>query len=241
MLVNIPGDFFQIPFIKYTIDAIIKIVITLILSGIIGFEREHSHRPAGVRTHILVSISSCLVAITDIYVTNHYVGTGINADPTRLAAQIFAGIGFLGAGTILREGFNVKGLTTAASLLAVACIGVAVGFGYFPGAILATLGIYITLNSLKKVMTTVDSGKILYIELRDGGGLKITEITSLIRSFGNSVKSMEVVFNEKRIKLSKKNDTTTIKAIVFPTTEEGLNLAINALRQESVVVDVYVD
>lgn len=241
MLISIPGGFFQIPFIKYTIDAIIKIGITLILGGIIGFEREHSHRPAGFRTHILVSISSCLVAITNIYVTNHYMGMGVNVDPTRLAAQIFAGIGFLGAGTILREGFNVKGLTTAASLLAVACIGVAVGFGYFPGAVLATLGIYITLNSLKKVMTTVDSGKTMYIELRDGGGTKITEITTLIRSFGNSVRSMEVIFKEKRKKSIKKNDTTTIKALVFPTTEEGLNLAVSALRQEQDVVDVYVD
>lgn len=241
MIINIPGDFFQISFIKYTIDAVIKIIITLILGGIIGFEREHSHRPAGFRTHILVSISSCLVAITDIYVTNHYIGMGVNADPTRLAAQIFAGIGFLGAGTILREGFNVKGLTTAASLLAVACIGVAVGFGYFPGAVLATLGIYVTLNSLKKVMTTVDSGKILYIELRNGESAKLTEITTLIRSFGNSVRSLEVVFNEKRIKFNKKNDTTTIKAIVFPTTDEGLNLAVSALRQDDAVVDVYID
>ena len=104
--------------LRYIIDAIFKMVLTVLFSGIIGFEREHSHRPAGFRTHMLVAVGSTLVMMTSKFVFLEYQGV-VTVDPTRLGAQVISGIGFLGAGTILREGFSVKGLTTAASLWAV--------------------------------------------------------------------------------------------------------------------------
>ena len=124
--------------VRYIIDAIIKMALAVLFSGIIGYEREHSHRPAGFRTHILVAVGSALVMMTSGYVFNEYAGLG-TFDPTRLGAQVISGIGFLGAGTILREGFSVKGLTTAASLWAVSCIGLAVGAGYYIGALVSTV------------------------------------------------------------------------------------------------------
>ena len=127
---------------KFILDAVIKMVLTVLLSGIIGFEREHSHRPAGFRTHILVAVGSTLVMMTSKFVFLEYQGI-VTVDPTRLGAQVISGIGFLGAGTILREGFSVKGLTTAASLWAVSCIGLAVGAGYYIGAFVTTLVISI--------------------------------------------------------------------------------------------------
>ena len=108
-------QFFELPQVGYIIDAVIKMVLVIFLSGIIGYEREHSHRPAGFRTHILVAVGSALVMMTSKYIFLEYEGLA-NFDPTRLGAQVISGIGFLGAGTILREGFSVKGLTTAASL-----------------------------------------------------------------------------------------------------------------------------
>jgi len=119
--------------VHYAVDAVIKMVLTVFFSGLIGYEREHSHRPAGFRTHILVAVGSTLVMMTSGYVFSEYEGL-TSFDPTRLGAQVISGIGFLGAGTILREGFSVKGLTTAASLWAVSCIGLAVGAGYYLGA-----------------------------------------------------------------------------------------------------------
>ena len=135
-------DLYNDTSVQYALDAVIKMILAVVFSGVIGYEREHSHRPAGFRTHILVAVGSALVMMTSKYVFLEYQGL-VNVDPTRLGAQVISGIGFLGAGTILREGFSVKGLTTAASLWAVSCIGLAVGAGYYLGAFITTLFIHI--------------------------------------------------------------------------------------------------
>ena len=123
------------------IQTLFKLILIVFLSGFVGFERASWNKPAGFRTHVLVGISAVLVMICGEYLYNK---TG--ADPTRIPAQFLSGIGFLGAVTILREGFNVRGLTTAAGLLAVTCIGLAVGEGYYLGAIIATSVVYAVLS-----------------------------------------------------------------------------------------------
>ncbi len=123
------------------IKTLFQLILIVFLSGFIGFERESWNKPAGFRTHVLVGISAVLVMVCGEYLYNK---TG--ADPTRIPAQLLSGIGFLGAGTILRDGFNVKGLTTAAGLLAVTCVGLAVGAGYYIGAIIATAVVYAVLS-----------------------------------------------------------------------------------------------
>lgn len=121
-----------------------KILLAALVGGLIGFQRESSNRPAGLRTHMLVCVGSALVMVTSEYIFNNYSGQ-TNMDPTRLGAQVISGIGFLGAGTILRDGSTVKGLTTAAGLWAVSCIGIAIGSGFYFGGIAATLVVYFTL------------------------------------------------------------------------------------------------
>lgn len=127
----------------------LRLLAACILGGIIGYEREQMPRPAGFRTHILVCVGSALVMITSEFIYGKYSGQGI--DPARLGAQVISGIGFLGAGTIIREGFSVKGLTTAASLWAVSCVGLAVGSGFYEAAVAATILIFLTLMVLKKM------------------------------------------------------------------------------------------
>ena len=122
------------------IQTLFKLIVIVFLSGFVGFEREVWNKPAGFKTHVLVGISAVLVMICGDYLHDEK-----GADPTRIPAQLLSGIGFLGAGTILRDGFNVKGLTTAASLLSVTCIGLAVGAGYYIGAIIATAVVYAVL------------------------------------------------------------------------------------------------
>lgn len=134
-------SFVQI-FDNYYIQTIIKIVLIIILSGIIGLERDSWNKPAGFRTHALVGISSVLVVLCGEYFSKTF-GAG---DPTRIPAQLLSGIGFIGAGTILRDGFNVKGLTTAASLLAVTCIGLCIGAGFYFIGITATVISYLVLS-----------------------------------------------------------------------------------------------
>ena len=122
----------------------LRLVCAMLVGLIIGTEREYTNRPAGMRTHVLVSLGSCVVAITGVILHSSY-----NADPGRLAAQVITGVGFLGAGTILREGFHVKGLTTAAGLWTVACLGIAAGYGYYSIALAGTLLAFITLTILE--------------------------------------------------------------------------------------------
>ena len=123
-----------------------RLLCAMILGLIIGIEREYTHRPAGMRTHILVALGSCAVMLTGQMIFAQYQPFGATPDPARLAAQVIAGVGFLGAGTILRDGVTVKGLTTAASLWAVACLGLASGFGYYSLALLGMAFIMITLT-----------------------------------------------------------------------------------------------
>jgi len=137
--------------ISFIFRSFFCLMLTAVLSGIIGAEREHMNRPAGIRTHILVGVSAALVMLTSEFLIIRYHGT-VTLDPTRLGAQVLSGIGFLGAGTIIKAGYNVKGLTTAASVWSVACIGLAVGAGFYSGAIILTGVVHFTLLSLKKIM-----------------------------------------------------------------------------------------
>lgn len=224
--------------IRFTVDAIFKLALAALLSGIIGFEREHSHRPAGFRTHILVSVGSAIVMLTSVYIAKD---RGDVTDVTRMSAQVISGIGFLGAGTILREGFSVKGLTTAASLWAVSCIGIAVGAGYISGALVATVVIYLTLNSLKRFIVRGSAGKLLFIEIKDVG-TQIPQITKIIKQCGGTIHSMEVVYTEaKDLKFKRKKDTSVIKVLVFPKNNESLSLITSTIRSMEDVEDIYVD
>ena len=124
-------------------DAFLRLLFACALGGLIGFERELRDREAGIRTHLLVSLGSALFTIVSAYGFHEFLTGGgniVRADPSRIAAQIVTGIGFLGAGAIIREGLSVRGLTTAATLWVVAAIGMACGAGYYwPAA--ATTGL----------------------------------------------------------------------------------------------------
>lgn len=124
----------------------LRLACAMLVGLVIGTEREYTHRPAGMRTHILVALGACVVSITGELLFHHYSQLGSTADPARLSAQVITGVGFLGAGTIMREGTTVKGLTTAASVWAVACLGIASGFGYYTLAIFGMVFIFVTLT-----------------------------------------------------------------------------------------------
>jgi putative Mg2+ transporter-C (MgtC) family protein len=123
-------------------DALLRLVLAAALGGLVGFERELRDREAGIRTHLLVALGAALFTIISAFGFHEFLANGgsvVRADPSRIAAQIVTGIGFLGAGAIIREGLSVRGLTTAATLWVVAAIGMACGAGYYWPAVAATL------------------------------------------------------------------------------------------------------
>lgn len=128
---------------------VLSILASTLFSGVIGFEREYHGHAAGLRTHMLVSIGSSLIMIISIYGFDPAVFA--TRDPARLAAQVISGIGFLGAGTIIQTGTDIKGLTTATTLWFVMAIGLASGAGRFVLAALATLTAFLVLVSLRKI------------------------------------------------------------------------------------------
>lgn len=127
-------------------EAIIRLILGFLLAGFIGAERESVNKPAGFKTHSLIGISAVLIMLCGEYLSYKY-----SVDASRIPAQLLSGIGFIGAGTILRDGFTVKGLTTAASLLAVTCIGLCIGAGFYLGGIVATMLSYYILSHSHKV------------------------------------------------------------------------------------------
>ncbi|MCX7720852.1 MAG: MgtC/SapB family protein [Dictyoglomus thermophilum] len=169
-------------------DVLIKFLLSTIFSGIIGWEREKEEKPAGLRTHILVSLGSTLFMIVSAYA---FPG---ESDPGRIAAQVVTGIGFIGAGTILRTGFTVKGLTTAASIWAVSGVGLAVGAGlYFPAFVstLFIISVLVLATKLEKIFlgTHQDVALNLIIEDRPGS---IGEIGTLFGELNIDIKQIEL-------------------------------------------------
>ncbi|GAU77362.1 MgtC/SapB family protein [Fusibacter sp. 3D3] len=139
-------------------ESIIKILFATFIGGLIGFEREVINRPAGFRTHILVCVASAIIMDVNLLLA----ATHINMDPTRLGAQVISGIGFLGAGTIIKEGATVKGLTTAASLWSIACIGLVVGAGYYLIALITAVIMLITLKTFSQIEKKLTRAKRLF-------------------------------------------------------------------------------
>lgn len=128
-------------------ESVIKIIIAVAIGGFIGLERESASRPAGFRTHILVCVASAMVMDINLQLAQNFV----NADPMRLGAQVISGMGFLGAGTIIKEGATVKGLTTAAGLWSVACLGLVIGAGFYLMALFAALVMMMTLKTFNQL------------------------------------------------------------------------------------------
>ena len=147
---------------------ILRLLLALVFGGLIGLERGAERHPAGFRTHILVCVGAALAMITNQYMVDLWPA---QVDPSRIGAQVITGVGFLGAGTIILTGSNkIRGLTTAAGLWASACIGLAVGIGFYSGAVIGTILIYISLELLPHIESAVykRAGNLaLYIEVTD--------------------------------------------------------------------------
>src|SRR5690554_1161951 len=174
---------------------IIRLLLAGLMGGIIGLERESHGRPAGLRTHIIVSLGSCLIMLVSIY---DFEDAG-NRDPARLAAQVISGIGFLGAGTILREGATIIGLTTAASLWVVAGIGLAMGGGFYLGGVATTILAVCTLAFLDKIENKWPSTEGIIVEgiVEDKPG-QLVSFCKVFSDHAFNIKNISVEINEEK-------------------------------------------
>lgn len=177
---HLPDCFYEINLLSVSV----RLLLALLFGGIIGLERGSNRHPAGFRTHILVCVGATLAMMTNQFILQQF-DTG---DPARLGAQVITGVGFLGVGTILVTGrHKIKGLTTAAGLWASACLGLAIGIGFYSGAIVAAVIIFFSLTMLPRMENYFyQKSRVLeiYLEARNLDDYK--EVTRYIKSIGSS-------------------------------------------------------
>jgi putative Mg2+ transporter-C (MgtC) family protein len=166
-----------------------RLLLAAVLGGAIGAERELNDQAAGLRTHMLLTIGACLFTLISAY----GFGSGIGTDPSRLAAQIVTGIGFLGGGAIVRHGLTVKGLTTAASIWATASVGVAIGAGSYVLGIGGTVLVVGTLFGLRRVSNLLQQWGVSREEyvLSTRPGFDVQRVVDAVRGERADVRGLE--------------------------------------------------
>lgn len=179
-----------------------RLALATALGGVVGYERESGRRPAGLRTHMMVCLGAALVMVTGMYLFEVYQGR-ISLDPTRLGAQVVSGIGFLGAGSILKSGSRIRGLTTAATLWVVACIGLAVGAGLYIPSVAVTLLSFFTLRMVKRWEPRTEESRAparvsLMIDTDPG---RLIEINTLINKIGCELADIATVSSGEDIRV----------------------------------------
>ena len=187
-----------------------KLVLSCILAGIIGLERSSMSKPAGFGTHAIIGLSSTLVVLASQYMSKYY-----DMDVSRIPSQILAGIGFIGAGTIIRNGINVRGVTTAAGILSVTCIGLAVGAGYYPAAIVTTIIVFLVLSHNQEIRGKFErfEGIDLVITVADDLSDALEDIKKYFKKESIHIQSIK---KDSEVIKSKKNEVLKV-SVTFDT------------------------
>ncbi|MBU3100175.1 MULTISPECIES: MgtC/SapB family protein [Clostridium] len=205
----------------------IRLALAVLVGGLIGYEREFKNRPAGFRTHILVCLGAAITSMIQLYsiqeTTNMILQhpelqSAMKVDIGRLGAQVITGVGFLGAGTIIHDKGSIKGLTTAASIWTVACIGLAIGLGYYTLTILSTVCVFIVLVFLKTFETKLFKNtnvlklEIQYVNKKD----MVEKLEKYFDSVSIKVKNIEFVIDDEEDENETSKYSTTMYTILAP-------------------------
>lgn len=209
---------------------LLRIALAALCGGLVGLERGRKGRPAGFRTHILVCLGAALAMMTNQYI---YESFGASGDPARLGAQVISGIGFLGAGTIIVTGqHQVKGLTTAAGLWASACVGLAVGIGFYEAAVIACVVIALAervLRDFGSQSSPKERTIVLFLAFRDGAALG--ETIAYLHSQKIRVEDVETIKAEHPVDPS----VTALLTLYSPTPRVAAVLAEQLALRDGVV------
>ncbi len=193
----------------------LRIVFAVVASGLIGYEREMKDRPAGFRTHILVCVGATIVALmqvemieqtTALIAANPVLANALKADIGRVVAQVVTGVGFLGAGTIMVHKGSVKGLTTATTIWVVACLGLAIGLGYYTISIAATLAILFVIVVLKRIEDAAKRRKYqvsLEVKYTETGNDTLSKILNKAKKSGGRIRDISIAKEDKKTSVCK--------------------------------------
>jgi len=222
----------SIVFMEYS-DFFIRMLLAAVLGGLIGFERDVHGRAAGLRTHLLVSLGSAVFTILSELISQTST-SGFPADPARIAAQIVSGIGFLGAGVIVKEGANVRGLTTAACLWGAAAIGMAAGSGHYEIAMVTTFISLTSLIFLKFMERFYPKDTYRILSVRAPIEVDATEIIEIVKDKRIKILSCDI---EKNYKTKTALTKLSIRLHYRGVTDKLAHSIINSLEESSLSLD----
>ncbi len=235
-----------------TMDIVIRVLLSVVLGGLIGYEREIRRRPAGFRTHILVCLGAAIVPMVQLQliensvklmVLNPSAATVVKLDPGRMVAQVIGGIGFLGAGTIIVHKGAIKGLTTASSLWVVACIGLAVGFGYYEIALIGGAATFLVVMLFKNFELRIYERRhsatvfITYYENAKHDNLK--RIVEYIKSEHVSIKDM--TFTDENASDKNGAEVRMITLKLYHTGLKKWQGIFEKLRESEFIISIDID
>lgn len=202
----------------------VEISLALVFSGLIGWQREYRGHGAGLRTHVMVALGACLIMQVSVGAPE-FLSIGATRDPARLAAQVVSGIGFLGAGTIIQNGMNIRGLTTAATIWLCGGIGLACGAGYFTAAFIATAVAYLSLIAFLRLerKVTRKSPRIILIVNQE---VNLKTVLNIADHYGIVVKDL------RSDRLKGKNVKYRVSIVILPVATEELNKFTDELIDE---------
>ncbi len=226
-------------------EIVLRLLLSIFIGGIIGYEREYTNSPAGFRTHILVSVGATIISLIQVQMVgesitlignNPTLANAIKIDMGRLGAQVISGIGFLGAGSILHSKGSIKGLTTAASIWVVGCVGLAIGLGYYAISVLGCICLVLVLVSLKKFeQKFISNSGILKICVKYTNKRAVmTFIEGYISEKGIKIKNLEFYMNDLDESCGT-NIETCLLTLKVPKSLEVNEILIHLSINESIV------
>lgn len=229
-------------------EVVLRLLLAIAIGGGIGYERQFKNRPAGFRTHILVCVGSAIISMIqlslvqdtiNLIMQNPKLAGALKADSGRMPSQVITGIGFLGAGTIMHEKGSVKGLTTAATLWVVGCLGLAIGYGYYWISIISGILVIIILVSLKNLESSILSrGNIVQVDMEYYDKTEVTDfLRAYFRHHNIKIKSIEYAI-EDELENEEEVDghmlTSSKYTLLVPRHIRSSDVLYNMLKHESV-------
>ena len=231
-------------------EVILRLLLAIVIGGGIGYERQFKNRPAGFRTHILVCVGATIVSMMQLYLVQDTInfiiqhpelaGVAPRADSGRMPSQVITGIGFLGAGTIMHEKGSIKGLTTAATVWVVGCLGLAIGYGYYWLSIVSGIFVIIILVSLKNLESNILSrGNIIQVDIKYYDKTGVTDfLRAYFRHHNIQIKNIEFALDEELEEEELDPDgnvmTSCKYTLLVPRHVRSSDVLYNMLKHESV-------
>jgi putative Mg2+ transporter-C (MgtC) family protein len=225
---------------------IIRLLLAVVIGGSIGYERESNNRPAGFRTHILVTLGATIISLIQLQMLeesiklmeeNPTLANAMKIDMGRLGAQVVSGIGFLGAGTILHQKGSIKGLTTAASLWVVGCLGLAIGQGYYTIGILGGVSVVLILVTLKKFEARfILSNELvkIYMEYKSKNQM-ISFMEEYFTATGIKIKNIEFYMKDASREFSERSIESCLMTIKLPKSYNLDELILKCSKNENII------